>query len=259
MKLGKHGLKYIDPITGKRDLKKYRKDYKLKNKEALEKYFREYKLNNKEKIREGNKLYRLKNKEQIKKMKRKWYDENKPHCRQKTILWKLKNPEKNYLYGKKSELKIKYGITLEQYYDMIKNQNNKCFICSIEFDKNIKWLKPHIDHDHQTNKVRSLLCLHCNTTIGYAKENINTLSNMINYLKEHKNDEQVEVMGIKGKARQIEEHNRLSESVQKEIERVNIEVKKSENSLYKWMKVLKEKARRYDLMRFALRKTGTKV
>jgi hypothetical protein len=259
MKLGKHGLKYINPITGKYDFKKYRKDYKLKNKEALEKYFKEYRLNNKEKIREGNKSYRLKNKEQIKKMKRKWYDENKPHCRQKNILWKLKNPGKYYLYGKKSGLKIKYGITLEQYYDMIKNQNNKCFICSIEFDKNIKYKKPHIDHDHQTNKVRSLLCLHCNTTIGYAKENINTLSNMVDYLKEHKNDGQLEEMGIKGKAREIEEHNRLSESTQKEIKKLNIEIKRSQSIIDKWMKVLKEKARRYDLMRFALRKTENKV
>jgi hypothetical protein len=101
--------------------------------------------------------------------------------------------------------------------------------------------------------------LHCNTTIGYAKENINTLSNMVDYLKEHKNDGQLEEMGIKGKAREIEEHNRLSESTQKEIKKLNIEIKRSQSIIDKWMKVLKEKARRYDLMRFALRKTENKV
>ena len=47
-----------------------------------------------------------------------------------------------------------------------------------------------IDHDHTTKKVRGLLCLWCNTVIGFAKDNIETLKNAITYLKKHKQSEE---------------------------------------------------------------------
>jgi len=40
----------------------------------------------------------------------------------------------------------------------------------------------HIDHCHNTGEVRGVLCAGCNLAIGHAKEDINTLNNMIKYL-----------------------------------------------------------------------------
>ena len=234
----KRGLEHIDPATGKFSMKIYE-------------------LKNKEKLKNQKKEYYLKNKEKIKQQIRSNYSKNKD-----IILKKLKerrNTPQFKSFRKEEWRRYTYGMTPGQFDDMIKNQNNKCTICINEFNENIKFLKPHVDHDHQTGKIRSLLCGYCNFALGHVKENINILYNIINYLKEHKTDKQLERIGIKGKAREIEEMNRLSELVQKEIEAVNVEIKKSENSNHKWLKLLKEKAKRYDLMRFELRKIGNKI
>lgn len=42
--------------------------------------------------------------------------------------------------------------------------------------------RPHVDHDHETGKVRGMLCHNCNLMIGYAKEDIQTLRRAITYL-----------------------------------------------------------------------------
>jgi hypothetical protein len=41
----------------------------------------------------------------------------------------------------------------------------------------------NIDHDHQTGKVRGLLCGFCNSLLGYAKDDPATLESAIRYLE----------------------------------------------------------------------------
>lgn len=82
-------------------------------------------------------------------------------------------------------LKHKYNITLENYHNMLKEQNYCCAICGEQETRTnpttgISQLC--VDHDHKTGKVRGLLCNKCNTGIGYFKENIDILNNAINYL-----------------------------------------------------------------------------
>lgn len=62
-------------------------------------------------------------------------------------------------------------------YDLIQlKQNTKnCMICgSIE--------KLVVDHDHMTNKIRGMLCNHCNRGLGHFRDNTKTLSKAIDYL-----------------------------------------------------------------------------
>jgi hypothetical protein len=73
-----------------------------------------------------------------------------------------------------------YGITQQQYNQMLVDQNNKCKICSIEF-KSSKFT--HIDHCHDTNRVRGLLCNDCNLSLGQFMDNIEYMCNAIEYLK----------------------------------------------------------------------------
>lgn len=42
-----------------------------------------------------------------------------------------------------------------------------------------------IDHNHKTNKIRSMLCDECNNGLGKFKDNKQLLQNAINYLKEY--------------------------------------------------------------------------
>lgn len=71
-----------------------------------------------------------------------------------------------------------YGLTEEQYNNMVLSQNNLCAICNNP-SKN-KALA--IDHNHKTGEVRGLLCQNCNLAIGLFKENIIIFNKAIEYL-----------------------------------------------------------------------------
>jgi uncharacterized protein YbaR (Trm112 family) len=83
--------------------------------------------------------------------------------------------------AKKSELKRLYGITFEDYIEMLVEQDQVCAICKEEC-KTRKMLS--VDHDHQSGKVRGLLCNRCNRAIGMMKDDIVILENAIQYLSD---------------------------------------------------------------------------
>jgi hypothetical protein len=76
-----------------------------------------------------------------------------------------------------------YGITLEQYEDMRCAQNYKCAICGLDEVDN-KNKKLFVDHCHDTQTVRGLLCHWCNAALGSFKDNTDVLEKAITYLKE---------------------------------------------------------------------------
>lgn len=94
---------------------------------------------------------------------------------------KEKDPEAHKRKMKCNSLKKHYGITLEDYEELLDEQDNRCTICDIHEDELTKSLV--VDHDHKTGKVRGLLCLKCNTILGQADDNIGILMNAIKYLK----------------------------------------------------------------------------
>lgn len=100
-----------------------------------------------------------------------------------------KSSEKRRLSGKIRESYLrKYRISSEDYKKMFENQNGKCAICkNTEIRKNrngeIKLLC--IDHDHETGKVRDLLCHNCNTAFGMLKESIEIFEYAIEYKRRH--------------------------------------------------------------------------
>ena len=109
------------------------------------------------------KKYNEKNKEQITSWQKEYYENNKEYIAAKTR-------EK------------KYGISPEDYDTMLKEQDNKCKICLVSFTT----LKPqliHVDHCHTTNQIRGLLCVYCNSGLGFFKDNTETLTNAIVYLE----------------------------------------------------------------------------
>jgi len=72
------------------------------------------------------------------------------------------------------------NITRSDFISMIKLQNNKCKICN----NDLKSLKnSFIDHNHNTNKVRGILCPSCNTFLGLCNDDIGILKNAIIYLQ----------------------------------------------------------------------------
>ena len=67
----------------------------------------------------------------------------------------------------------------EDYNQIAKEQNYRCLICEGD---NKGWHLA-IDHDHNTGKVRGLLCNTCNRALGLFGENCVRLKKAIEYLK----------------------------------------------------------------------------
>lgn len=61
---------------------------------------------------------------------------------------------------RKWQLKTRYGLTPNDVDDMLGAQGGKCALCPTILKK------PHIDHCHNTGKVRGLLCHRCNIRLG---------------------------------------------------------------------------------------------
>lgn len=79
-----------------------------------------------------------------------------------------------------------FGLTLDDYNQMLESQNYRCAICGDEGNSRNRFRKLSIDHNHKTGKVRGLLCPHCNFLLGHAKDNIEILQNAITYLEANK-------------------------------------------------------------------------
>lgn len=109
--------------------------------------------------------------------------EKKTERNKKVKKWRAKNPEKNSKYLRKYRLKIMYGLTPDDWNALYEEQGGCCAICGIHQSSLNQTLS--IDHDHKTNKVRSLLCVSCNSALGMVKENKLILFQMISYIDEH--------------------------------------------------------------------------
>ena len=78
----------------------------------------------------------------------------------------------------------KTGLTLEEFNEKLKSQNNKCAICGNDETRD-KHNVFAVDHCHKTGKVRGLLCHNCNYVLGGVKDNIMLLEQAIQYLKDN--------------------------------------------------------------------------
>lgn len=76
-----------------------------------------------------------------------------------------------------------YNLTEDQYNQMLVDQDYKCSICYIDLN-NLDRYKIHIDHCHDSLKVRGILCKSCNLLLGYGKDNIDIFKSAIRYLNE---------------------------------------------------------------------------
>lgn len=108
-----------------------------------------------------------------------WHIRNREYRKQKDREYRKNNPQKEKDRSRRNQIRL-YGITEEIYNSMLEKQNSRCAICYIhqsEFKKSF-----HIDHCHETGKVRGLLCRNCNIGLGHFKDSVTLLNNTIKYL-----------------------------------------------------------------------------
>jgi len=96
---------------------------------------------------------------------------------------------KAYYYGgggkilsRDRQRKKRYNLTPEQIRERLVSQGNSCAICSTE----INLVNLHVDHDHETGKVRGLLCRSCNLALGMICDDPSKASGLASYLSHHK-------------------------------------------------------------------------
>ncbi|MFJ7209580.1 endonuclease VII domain-containing protein [Streptomyces sp. NPDC098789] len=77
-----------------------------------------------------------------------------------------------------SHLKRAYGMTEAQWDEMVEAQGGLCCIC-------LKAPAVHVDHCHETGRVRGVLCFNCNSAIGKLGDDPDTLRRAISYLEGH--------------------------------------------------------------------------
>lgn len=90
-----------------------------------------------------------------------------------------KNYAENAEHVWRRSLKRKYGITVEDYNDLLEHQRGGCAIC---FQDNASGWRLAVDHNHDTGEVRGLLCRSCNTGLGHFGDNVDNLESAIDYL-----------------------------------------------------------------------------
>jgi hypothetical protein len=79
-------------------------------------------------------------------------------------------------------LKYKFGITEDQYNEMLLKQNYCCAICKSSNSGDKRSSRLSIDHCHISGSIRGLLCSSCNKAIGLMKDSPEIFSAAIRYL-----------------------------------------------------------------------------
>jgi hypothetical protein len=80
----------------------------------------------------------------------------------------------------------KYGLSVEEYNEMVLAQDGKCKIClSTDSHRTNTKYNLFVDHCHKTGKIRGLLCHHCNAALGHMRDSKDVLERAIRYLDEN--------------------------------------------------------------------------
>ena len=151
----------------------YAKDHPEKYNE----WSRKYRLANPEKVALRHKKYNKKNAEKIALRTKAYREKNYYQVSRRNHSYYINNPEKE----RTKRLK-KYGLTSKDYDAMFVSQSGVCAICG----NDNKGKRLHVDHNHETGKVRELLCTACNLGLGSLKDSEVILEKAAMYLRKHK-------------------------------------------------------------------------
>lgn len=107
-----------------------------------------------------------------------WYKKNKEKSNKSSLVYS--RTSKGKVTKRREALRRKYGISLEEYNEILELQHGVCAICGQpEIGRSLA-----IDHSHKTNKIRGLLCMACNVILGHIEKNPQLISEMKKYLEE---------------------------------------------------------------------------
>jgi len=143
----------------------------------MREYMREYSKRPEYKAHkaEYDRDYRRTNTERIRTYKQQYDREHREENTERMRTWRTDSEHQTSIshYARKA----KYGIMRDEYESMLVEQEGCCLICGQLMHP------PCIDHDHDTDEVRGLLCVRCNTMLGMALDNPDILRSGASYLE----------------------------------------------------------------------------
>lgn len=86
--------------------------------------------------------------------------------------WDKKSVDEKAAINRERALKRRYGMTIEAYEAQLTAQDGVCAICSNPPKGGPRSKRLHVDHNHITGKNRGLLCVGCNSALGYIEHGL---------------------------------------------------------------------------------------
>jgi hypothetical protein len=129
----------------------------------------------------GHAEYRIQHAEELSDKAAKYYIENREKKIIQVAEYYTKHAKEIISYTTEYNLQRKYGLTIEKYNEMLETQDNGCIICGKTPEENGKRLD--VDHNHNTGKVRGLLCGNCNRALGLLQDNPELCRQAMLYLR----------------------------------------------------------------------------
>lgn len=80
---------------------------------------------------------------------------NREHRNAQAREWRQQNKDRAAALDRRKKRKYKYGISEDEYEHLRAVHDRKCWLCRTNIAKDL-------DHDHQTGKIRGVLCGRCN-------------------------------------------------------------------------------------------------
>jgi hypothetical protein len=152
--------------------------YEQKHKSERKKYFHDYYLKHAKYYLDYCRQYQRSHPDMVKQSNRK--------CRQKHLTARRESDKMYYRNHPTQErdkaLRQKYNSSLEEYNLLYQRQEGRCAICGGPSGPRKNF---DVDHNHQTNKVRGLLCITCNLGLGAFKDRPDLLQSASKYLEAH--------------------------------------------------------------------------
>ena len=140
----------------------------------------DWKKRNPEKNRAQVKRWRAKNPERAKENARRWYLANRERLNAKSLQYAKDHPDLIHdMY-----LKWTYGAPHGTYARLLAEQQGGCAICGAT-EPGRKLKRFHLDHCHDTKRIRGLLCGNCNVGIAHLKHSKEVLLAAISYLSKN--------------------------------------------------------------------------
>jgi hypothetical protein len=103
--------------------------------------------------------------------------------------WTPEQKERHRAQNWKSTLRVKYKLSPDAWQTMCDRQAGKCSICggvprTMKYH-DVRGTSLMIDHHHESGAVRELLCVRCNTLVGYLEVDPALIDRAAAYIRRH--------------------------------------------------------------------------